>query len=161
MAAFRLLQKIGRKNLISSSIRPLFTQGRLASSQAEKSEWPDDGLGLGSYPNLPDISAQTKAPHGWWDIQERRNFGDTLHESDDALNVWMYDAPEKSLYPPHEALRHLLTMFALVGGFMYIGYLYGKTDSGNRNKYTPKQFPYNDNHHIYKDGDPTQRLKIN
>ncbi|CAB4044813.1 Hypothetical predicted protein [Paramuricea clavata] len=52
-------------------------------------------------------------------------------------------------------------MFALVGGFMYIGYLYGKTDSGNRNKYTPKQFPYNDNHHIYKNGDPTQRLKIN
>ena len=35
----------------------------------------------------------------------------------------------------NEALRHLLTMFALVGGFMYIGYLYGKTNSGNRNKY--------------------------
>ncbi|CAB4031553.1 NADH dehydrogenase [ubiquinone] 1 beta subcomplex subunit 8, mitochondrial-like, partial [Paramuricea clavata] len=100
MAAFRLLQKIGRKNLISSSIRPLFTQGRLASSQSERSEWPDDGLGLDSYANLSDVSAQTKAPNGSWDTQERRNFGDTLHESDDALNVWMYDAPEKSLYPP-------------------------------------------------------------
>ena len=28
----------------------------------------------------------------------------------------------------NEALRHLLTMFALLGGFMYVGYLYGKTD---------------------------------
>lgn len=41
-------------------------------------KWADDGLGLGSYPKLPDISAQTKAPLGWWDIQERRNFGDTV-----------------------------------------------------------------------------------
>ena len=118
----------------------------------EQSEWPDDGLGLGSYPKLPNISAQIKPPNGWWDMQERRNYGDTvrpslvhrhllspsylasrndckggqvepdsswldrvqtksqivcffslfpqLHEEDDALNVWMYDAPEKSLYPP-------------------------------------------------------------
>ena len=29
MAAFRLLQKISRKNLISPCIRPLFTQSRL------------------------------------------------------------------------------------------------------------------------------------
>jgi hypothetical protein len=58
------------------TLRPVFIP--IASSQTERSEWPDDGLGLGSYPKLPDISAQTKAPHGWWDIQERRNFGDTV-----------------------------------------------------------------------------------
>ncbi len=41
----------------------------------------------------------------------------------------------------NEALRHLLTMFALVGGFVYIGYLYGKTKSGNRNNYVSLMCP--------------------
>lgn len=53
-----------------------------------------------------------------------------------------------------------MTAFALLGGFMYAGYLYGNTKQGNRNDYTPKEFPYNDNHIIYKDGDPKQRLKL-
>ena len=33
---------------------------------------------LGDYPQLPDISRQTRSPTGWWDIQNRRNFGETV-----------------------------------------------------------------------------------
>ncbi|XP_046845248.1 NADH dehydrogenase [ubiquinone] 1 beta subcomplex subunit 8, mitochondrial-like [Xenia sp. Carnegie-2017] len=158
--ARRILPKVYRKIQISPGLNSCL-QNRLASSKpGGRSDWPDDGLGLGNYPKLPDISSQTRAPHGWWDVQEKRNFGDTLHEEDDAYNVWMYDAPEKSKYPPNEALRHLLTMFSLLAVFMYVGYLYGKTERGNRCKYTPKQFPYNEDLHIYKDGDPKQRLRL-
>ncbi|KAI0303797.1 hypothetical protein B0F90DRAFT_1709124 [Multifurca ochricompacta] len=32
---------------------------------------------LNGYPQLPNESRQSLPPHGWWDIQMRRNFGDT------------------------------------------------------------------------------------
>ena len=41
-------------------------------------EWPDDGYGLGDYPNLPDISYQRRQHKGWWDWQERRNFNEPV-----------------------------------------------------------------------------------
>ena len=33
---------------------------------------------LNGYPQLPDVSRQTLPPRGWWDIQMRRNLGDTV-----------------------------------------------------------------------------------
>lgn len=41
-------------------------------------EWKDDGYALGDYPNLPDISYQRRQHKGWWDPQERRNFGEPV-----------------------------------------------------------------------------------
>lgn len=33
---------------------------------------------LGDYPQLPPISAQRRPAKGWWNNQERRNFGETV-----------------------------------------------------------------------------------
>lgn len=33
---------------------------------------------IGDYPNLPRYSAQTRGPYGWWDPQDKRNFGETV-----------------------------------------------------------------------------------
>jgi hypothetical protein len=35
---------------------------------------------LNGYPQLPNDSKQSSPPHGWWDIQMRRNFGDTVQQ---------------------------------------------------------------------------------
>lgn len=40
--------------------------------------WPDDGMALGEYPNLPLVSAQRRQMTGWWDKQDRRNYGEPV-----------------------------------------------------------------------------------
>ncbi|KAL9934998.1 hypothetical protein V8E36_006074 [Tilletia maclaganii] len=57
---------------------------------------------LGDYPDLPPISLQRRRWNpNWWDGQEKRNFGETLHEEHDALSVWAPDVPP---IPPSSAL---------------------------------------------------------
>lgn len=56
---------------------------------------------------------------------------DQIHEEEDALNVWMYDAVENNgKYTRWEALAQLTTMFALLGGLFYLSVLY---DAPSRN----------------------------
>jgi hypothetical protein len=33
---------------------------------------------VNGYPELPYVSLQRRVPKGWWDNQERRNFGETV-----------------------------------------------------------------------------------
>ena len=33
---------------------------------------------IGDYPNLPRWSAQSRGPFGWWDPQDKRNFGEAV-----------------------------------------------------------------------------------
>ena len=40
---------------------------------------------LGDYPQLPPISAQRRPAKGWWNNQERRNFGETVSLPPDYL----------------------------------------------------------------------------
>ncbi|KAI1437651.1 NADH:ubiquinone oxidoreductase 20.1kD subunit [Xylaria sp. CBS 124048] len=43
----------------------------------------------GGYENPPPIPRQFRDPHGdWWDKQERRNFGEPLHEDNDMLGMF-------------------------------------------------------------------------
>ncbi|KAI4123584.1 MAG: hypothetical protein LQ338_005202 [Usnochroma carphineum] len=42
----------------------------------------------GGYPNPPPLKRQFRDPYGdWWDKQERRNFGETVHEDHDILGM--------------------------------------------------------------------------
>ncbi|KAI6108073.1 Ndufb8, NADH dehydrogenase 19kDa subunit [Pisolithus sp. B1] len=43
---------------------------------------------LAGYPELPWVSNQSLPARGWWDQQERRNFGDPVHEYDEVLSMW-------------------------------------------------------------------------
>lgn len=48
----------------------------------------------GGYINPPRIKRQFRDPYGeWWDPQERRNFGEPIHEDNDLLGIfspWEY-----------------------------------------------------------------------
>ena len=48
----------------------------------------------GGYINPPAIKRQHRDPHAdWWDPQERRNFGEPIHEDNDVLGIfspWEY-----------------------------------------------------------------------
>jgi NADH-ubiquinone oxidoreductase ASHI subunit (CI-ASHI or NDUFB8) len=37
---------------------------------------------LNGYPELPYVNLQHRPPKGWWDIQGRRNFGETVSYSE-------------------------------------------------------------------------------
>lgn len=43
----------------------------------------------GGYINPPAIKRQFRDPYGdWWDPQERRNFGEPIHEDNDTLGIF-------------------------------------------------------------------------
>ncbi|KDR78876.1 hypothetical protein GALMADRAFT_137862 [Galerina marginata CBS 339.88] len=70
---------------------------------------------LNGYPQLPWVSRQELPPLGWDDPLTRRNFGDTLHEHEEALSMWGPDAPPVD---PNVALRQFLYA---VAGFVTFG----------------------------------------
>ncbi|KAI0391140.1 hypothetical protein F5Y17DRAFT_25225 [Xylariaceae sp. FL0594] len=52
------------------------------------SEAEDPGM-TGGYINPPAVKRQFRDPHGdWWDKQERRNFGEPVHEDHDILGMF-------------------------------------------------------------------------
>ncbi|KAF2470929.1 uncharacterized protein BDR25DRAFT_261189 [Lindgomyces ingoldianus] len=68
--------------------RPRFTQVRTAMTEAERLEIEDPNMN-GGYLNPPPIKRQFRDPYGdWWDKQERRNFGEPVHEDNDILGIF-------------------------------------------------------------------------
>ncbi|KAH7341965.1 hypothetical protein B0J17DRAFT_648776 [Rhizoctonia solani] len=52
---------------------------------------PENDPQLGDYPRVAPISVQRRPAKGWWDNQERRNFGETLPEQHEILSIWAPD----------------------------------------------------------------------
>ncbi|XP_065837425.1 NADH dehydrogenase [ubiquinone] 1 beta subcomplex subunit 8, mitochondrial-like [Oscarella lobularis] len=122
-----------------------------------KSRNNDDGLHL-DWPTLPWKSAQRNEPTGWWDNQDRRNRHDTLHEEEDALNVWMFDDVEAGgKYTKYQVLGHLLTMFGIVGFVGYLSYLY---DAPSKNPAAPKEYPFDNLHLERGQKEPDSNVRI-
>ncbi|ORX93202.1 hypothetical protein BCR34DRAFT_608625 [Clohesyomyces aquaticus] len=56
-------------------------------TEAERLEIEDPGMN-GGYINPPAIKRQHRDPYGdWWDKQERRNYGEPVHEDNDILGM--------------------------------------------------------------------------
>ena len=53
---------------------PTVSRTRTYSAFTQKEVDPQ----LDGYPQLPNESRQSLPPQGWWDIQMRRNYGDTV-----------------------------------------------------------------------------------
>lgn len=68
------LRRLGPKRFIqlSRSYASPIPSSRHALRDEEKEPY------LGDYPQLPNISRQYLPPTGWWDNQNRTNFGDTV-----------------------------------------------------------------------------------
>ncbi|KAG5881865.1 hypothetical protein JTB14_022450 [Gonioctena quinquepunctata] len=66
----------------------------------EYQPYPDNGQGLGDYPKLPMISADSKDPFYPWDSPElKRNFSETLHADFDMIREDRYDSSAKLRLP--------------------------------------------------------------
>ncbi|CAH0546750.1 unnamed protein product [Brassicogethes aeneus] len=68
--------------------------------KSEYHPYPDDGTGLGDYPDLPMISADSKDPFYPYDNPElRRNFEEPLHAEFDVMRLDRVDVNAKFRYP--------------------------------------------------------------
>ena len=64
------------KRLRLRSSTPAISRTYAAIPAAPQNHEPDPQLN--GYPELPNISRLYLPAKGWWDVQQRRNFGDTV-----------------------------------------------------------------------------------
>jgi NADH dehydrogenase (ubiquinone) 1 beta subcomplex subunit 8 len=69
----------------------------------------------GGYINPPPIKRSLRDPYeDWWDKQERRNYGEPVHEDNDMLGVFSLE--EYNVFTTAKAAK---------GGLLYIGSILG------------------------------------
>ena len=72
----------------------------------------------GGYVNPPAIKRAFRDPYGdWWDKQERRNFGEPVHEDNDTLGIFSTE-PYTHFKPGHGAVllgTFIASVFVLMG----------------------------------------------
>ncbi|ORX36631.1 hypothetical protein BD324DRAFT_626623 [Kockovaella imperatae] len=90
---------------------------------------------LQGYPQLPYVFTQERPAKGWWDRQNRRNFGEVLHEENDMLGIF---GPDKPAVSSLRATLQILTATACVALIGYIG-----TKIMPERSAVPRQYPYN------------------
>ncbi|PYH86956.1 NADH:ubiquinone oxidoreductase kd subunit [Aspergillus uvarum CBS 121591] len=84
-----LSQRILARRLPQVAAR--FSVPRASFSQLRSLAAPelDDPLQNGNYQNPPRMKRAFRDPYGdWWDKQERRNFGEPVHEENEILGVF-------------------------------------------------------------------------
>ncbi|XP_061428837.1 NADH dehydrogenase [ubiquinone] 1 beta subcomplex subunit 8, mitochondrial [Lethenteron reissneri] len=113
--------------------------------------YPDDGMGYGDYPQLPEKSQHEKDPSYHWDSADlRRNWGEPMHFEFDMYTRNRVDTTPL-LVPWHTMCKQL---FGFIGGMMLFFWL------GNQfplfRPVLPKQYPFTG---LYeeKGGDPTKK----
>ncbi|CAG8526010.1 1996_t:CDS:2 [Scutellospora calospora] len=115
---------------------PVTSRGQIVRHKSVKPPKPFvEDPQIGDYPNLPVEFKLDRPPLGWDDLQNRRNFGEPLHEEEEILNVWSFDRYDISF---GDAATQLLTFFALLGVYMFA---IKQTD--NEPPAIKKQYPYN------------------
>ena len=78
----------------------------------------DKALQNGGYVNPPAVKRAFRDPYGdWWDKQERRNFGEPVHEDNDTLGIFSTE-PYTHFQPGHGAVllgTFIASVFVLMG----------------------------------------------
>ncbi|KAF2357033.1 NADH dehydrogenase [ubiquinone] 1 beta subcomplex subunit 8 [Trinorchestia longiramus] len=98
--------------------------------------YPDDGMGLGDYPKLPVVSAESKDPYEPWDFPEyRRNFGEPLHVDFDMYGL---DRVKYEHTDPLSPQGYVLAFFSMVGSILVLAYIFQDTLTYEMK---PKQWP--------------------
>ena len=78
----------------------------------------------GGYINPPAIKRQHRDPHAdWWDPQERRNFGEPIHEDNDVLGMFSpYDYTWTTTGPGLIMIGTFVATVLGVSGLVYLNY---------------------------------------
>lgn len=78
----------------------------------------------GGYINPPRVKRQFRDPYGnWWDPQERRNFGEPVHEDNDVLGIfspWEYTWTTTG--PGLMMVGTFIATFLGITGIVYLNY---------------------------------------
>jgi NADH dehydrogenase (ubiquinone) 1 beta subcomplex subunit 8 len=107
--------------VVRHAARPALIQTRTIT-QGELEELNDPGQN-GGYINPPPLKRQFRDPYGdWWDKQERRNYGEPVHEDNDILGI--FTPEEYTHFTPGHGLMLLgcfvASVFALSGVVSFI-----------------------------------------
>ncbi|KAF4635188.1 hypothetical protein G7Y89_g2914 [Cudoniella acicularis] len=104
--------------------RALFNQRRCAQTASYEyptlTEAEDPGMN-GGYDNPPPVKRQFRDPHAdWWDKQERRNYGEPVHEDNDILGMfspeeYTHVKPGKGLFQLGCFVAAVFTLCGVVG----------------------------------------------
>ncbi|KAI1358162.1 hypothetical protein F5Y08DRAFT_125822 [Xylaria arbuscula] len=107
MAASRRLPVIQHRTFFPEPDKQVLEQKYPEQPTLTEAEDPGQN---GGFVNPPRVKRQFRDPHGdWWDKQERRNFGEPVHEDHDILGV----------FSPHEyTWVNSRTAFAQIGAFI-------------------------------------------
>lgn len=78
----------------------------------------------GGYINPPRIKRQFRDPRAdWWDPQERRNFGEPIHEDNDLLGIFSpWEYTWTTTRPGLIMVGSFLAVFFSVTGLVYLNY---------------------------------------
>ncbi|KAJ2338388.1 hypothetical protein IWW50_006385 [Coemansia erecta] len=79
------MNRVLARQLSFTAKRQLTTSAVVAKHKAQHYVDPDPQIG--DYPNLPHIKSEERPQLGWWDRQNRRNFGEPIPEQDEILNM--------------------------------------------------------------------------
>ncbi|KAL4991743.1 hypothetical protein BDW68DRAFT_151193 [Aspergillus falconensis] len=109
-----LAQRLLSRRLPQVALRSTVPAASFSQVRALKAAESDDPLMNGGYQNPPRIKRQFRDPNAdWWDKQERRNFGEPVHEENEILGVF---SPEQ--YTHVTARKGLLQLGAFVVTFL-------------------------------------------
>ncbi|KKK12756.1 hypothetical protein P175DRAFT_0501057 [Aspergillus ochraceoroseus IBT 24754] len=99
-----LPQRILARRLPQVALRSTIPRASFSQVRALQAAELDDPLQNGNYQNPPRVKRATRDPYGdWWDKQERRNFGEPVHEDNEILGVFSPEqynhvTPRKGLF---------------------------------------------------------------
>uniref|UniRef100_A0A8C8VQY2 NADH dehydrogenase [ubiquinone] 1 beta subcomplex subunit 8, mitochondrial n=1 Tax=Pelusios castaneus TaxID=367368 RepID=A0A8C8VQY2_9SAUR len=112
--------------------------------------YPDDGMGYGDYPKLPERSQSERDPwYQWDDPFMRRNWGEPMHWDFDVFVRTRIDT-SPTILPWNILCRNVVLLFAFFGVLAWIGQKYPMYRPVG-----PKQYPYN-NLYLEYGGDPSK-----
>merc|ERR1711970_394858 len=105
----------------------------------EYEPYPDDGLGLGDYPKLPNVSAEARSPFGDYDHPEhRRNHGEPLHAD---MDMYGLDRVDDTTKPRFTWQIQALAFFGVMTSCFVIYYAVNDPQTKMHWPTMPKQYP--------------------
>ncbi|KAH6958085.1 hypothetical protein BKA59DRAFT_236240 [Fusarium tricinctum] len=123
MTAARRLPTIQRRTFLPDQYTDKKVIDAKYPEAPRMTEAEDPGMN-GGYINPPRIKRQFRDPHAnWWDPQERRNFGEPIHEDNDVLGIfspWEYTWTTAG--PGAVMVGTFIAVFMSVTGIVYLNY---------------------------------------